>query len=234
MSRTVGVIGGMGPAATALVVRERVAATPARRDQDHLRVLIDSNPAVPDRVEAILHGGPSPAPVLAEMARGLEAQGAELLVMPCNTAHAWEDDVRGAVRIPFISIVTATVDAAQASQPPALRIGVLATTGCLRAGLYQAACGARGLEAVVLPSDRLPGFMSAIATAKGPGVTEAAVAQVRSDVDALADAGADLVLAACTEVPWLLDGVDTPVPVISSSAALARATVRLALSEPVA
>lgn len=115
MSRVVGVIGGMGPAATLDFYAKLIAATPATREQDHLRVLIDSNPGVPDRNLALAGGAPSPeaapGPVLADMARGLERAGADLLVMACNTAHAFEADIRRAVAIPFVSIITETADA---------------------------------------------------------------------------------------------------------------------------
>ena len=89
MSRPVGVIGGMGPAATVHFMGRVLALNPARSDQDHVRLIVDNNGAVPDRNAAIRGEGPSPGPVLAAMARGLQAAGARVLVMPCNTAHAF-------------------------------------------------------------------------------------------------------------------------------------------------
>ena len=91
----VGAVGGMGPAATAEAFRRIVAATPAQRDQDHLHVIIDSDPLIPDRTRALLHGGSDPRPRLIAAARRLEAAGAQVLCMPCNTAHAIHADVRG-------------------------------------------------------------------------------------------------------------------------------------------
>src|SRR5439155_4399654 len=87
--RTIGVLGGMGPAATALFFRRLIEATSAKTDQEHLHVVIDSDPSIPDRTKALLEGGPSPAPQLIEMARRLQMMGAELIVMPCNTAHVF-------------------------------------------------------------------------------------------------------------------------------------------------
>src|SRR5262245_16312339 len=101
--KTIGVIGGMGPAATADLFAKLLAATPAERDQDHLRVLIDNNPHLPDRNAAIAGRGPSPGPHLAESARGLERAGADFLIMACNTAHAFVADIEAAISIPLLS-----------------------------------------------------------------------------------------------------------------------------------
>jgi aspartate racemase len=228
VSKVVGVIGGMGPAATAHFMQELVDASPAERDQDHIRVVIDSNGSVPDRVAAILHGGPSPGPVLADMARRLEGYGAELLVMPCNTAHVWEDDIRNAITVPFLSIIGATVDSSLAHSATVRRVGLLATSGCLTAGLYQSAYSAAGLETVELPAARLPAFMDSIASVKGGRPPQAAVAQVEEDAAYLVASGAEVIVAACTEVPLLLAGRAMPVPLVSSTSALAMAVVAAA------
>jgi len=111
MRKVVGVIGGMGPDATVDFMSRVIAFTEATRDQDHVRMLVDNNPAVPCRQEALLRDGKDPGPVLAGMARGLETAGADFLVMPCNTAHAFADVVRDAVSIPLLSIVDTTVAA---------------------------------------------------------------------------------------------------------------------------
>ena len=126
MHKTVGVLGGMGPDATVDFMSKVIAATPAEKDQDHLRMLVDSNPHVPNRQEALLRGGEDPGPVLAAMAKGLQAAGADFLVMPCNTAHAFKDAIIEAVDIPLVSIIDVSVDAcagvaAESRLPPAFR-----------------------------------------------------------------------------------------------------------------
>src|SRR5262245_56844098 len=105
MTKTIGVIGGMGPAATLAFFGKLLEATHAERDQDHLRVLIDNNPRVPDRNAAIAGRGPSPGPQLAESARGLELAGADFLVIACNTAHAFASEIEAAVAIPLMSMI---------------------------------------------------------------------------------------------------------------------------------
>lgn len=230
MSIVVGVIGGMGPAATADFFRLLVEATPAKRDQDHLHVLIDNNPGVPDRQDALLRGGPSPAPALAAAAQRLVAMGAELLVMPCNTAHAWSQSVREAVRTPFLSIIDATLQETRDRHPDVARVGVLATTGCLVAGLYQNALSASGIECLVLPAELQHRFSGLIAGMKGSGADDSARHEMVGLAEALATAGAEVLIAGCTEVPLLIEGAETPVPLVSSTHALARRTVSIALT----
>src|SRR5262249_24822880 len=109
-ARTVGVLGGMGPAATLDFFARVLAATSAGRDQDHIRLIIDCNPAVPDRNEAVAGKGPSPVPLLSAMAQGLEGAGAELLVMPCNAAHAFLRELAQSTALPIVSIIDVTVE----------------------------------------------------------------------------------------------------------------------------
>src|SRR5262245_548985 len=97
--KTIGVIGGMGPAATADLFAKLIAATNAKLDQDHLHILIDNNPRIPNRNDAIAGRGPSPAPHLAASARKLQDAGADFLVIACNTAHAFQPEIEAAVSI---------------------------------------------------------------------------------------------------------------------------------------
>jgi aspartate racemase len=101
---TIGIIGGMGPLATADLYRKIIEVTPAVRDQDHLHVIIDADPTIPDRTAALLGNGPDPLPKLVAAARRLEDAGAGILIMPCNTAHAFLPVLQRAVRIPFIDM----------------------------------------------------------------------------------------------------------------------------------
>jgi len=159
VAKTVGVMGGLGPAATcdffARVLRESKAA----RDQDHLRLLIDCNPRIADRNAAIAGGGPSPGPELVSMARGLERAGADFLVLVCNAAHHWERDIREAVSIPFVSMVEHTVEACLSGTPRPARVGVLAVDACLNVDLYGRALAKRGVESFSLDAERQARFM---------------------------------------------------------------------------
>ena len=114
-------MGGMGPQATVDLMTKVIEATPSAEEADHIRMLVDCNPQVPDRTAAILAGATSPGPVLAGMARGLVSCGAELLAMPCNTAHAFLDDITAAVDVPVLDMIEMTVEAARAVAGGAFR-----------------------------------------------------------------------------------------------------------------
>jgi aspartate racemase len=223
---TAGVLGGMGPAATLDFMARVQALRAGGGDRDHLRLIVDLNPGVPDRNAAIAGTGASSGPALAQMARGLERAGADFLVMPCNTAHAFADDIRAATILPFVDMISATVDAAAASG--ARRVGVMATVGCVDAGLYHRALAARGLDAVVPEGEGRAAFMAALALIKA-GDLEAARAGMRGVAEALVAAGAEALIAGCTEVPLVLD-VGLSVPLINSTQVLAEATVEMACS----
>lgn len=223
---TLGIMGGMGPAATADLMTKIIRATPARRDQDHLRVIIDCHPAIPDRSEAILANGPSPAPAMTESARILEQAGADVLVIACNTAHAYAADVAGAVTTPLLSMIDATVAEARERFP--VRVGLLATTACLAAGLYQSRLDRYGIASVTLPTSEQAEFMEAIVAVKAGPADEACTSQLRAAARRLMERGADVIIAGCTEVPLVLGSTDE-MPVIGSTDALARAAVAYAL-----
>lgn len=226
--RVIGVIGGMGPAATADLFSKLIAATPAERDQDHLHVLIDNNPRIPNRNDAIAGQGPSPGSQLAAGARRLQQAGADVLVMACNTAHAFQPDIEAAVSIPFISMIDATTDAAMASAPR--RVGVLAADGCRRAGLYQRAFAARGVEALFLDDEAQGEFMQLVYRIKSGDTGEAVRKSMRAHGASLLACGAEVVAAACTEVPLALPAETLGAPLVDSSDALVKRVVAFALA----
>ena len=224
---TVGVLGGMGPAATLDFLTKLHTATPATRDEDHLRVITDSDPRVPGRNAALDGDGPSPGPALAAMARGLERAGAELLAMPCNAAHAWADEIARAVGIPLISMIDAA--ASEAERRKARRVGVLAAAATLKSGLYTRALGARGIDVIDIDSAAfMPVLMRIKSGDTGPKVRAAMAGLAHG----LAGQGAEVILAACTEVPLVLAPGDVAVPLIDATAALVAAVLVAARLSP--
>ncbi len=227
-----GILGGLGPAATVDFYSKLVAATPAVSDQDHLHVIIDSDPGVPNRNEAVAGTGPSPAPQLAAMARRLEAAGAEALFMVCNAAHAFSDAITKAVDVPLVSIVEETVEATLAAAPGARIVGVLAAAGAQDARLYPTAFEGRGVRVIEPTGERRDRFMDLLYRVKagdtGAGVRAGMLALVR---ELVAD-GAEAIVAGCTEVPLVLSGDDLAsagvrVPLVSSTDALVAAAVAI-------
>jgi aspartate racemase len=216
--KTIGVIGGMGPAATADLFAKLIAATDAKLDQDHLRILIDNNPRIPNRNDAIAGRGLSPAPHLAEAARTLERAGADFLVIACNTAHAFQTEIEAAVRIPLISMIDATVDAAMENGGE--RFGVLAADGCRRARLYESAFEARGVHALMLDADTQVEFMDLIFRVKAGNTGADVRRRMEQMAISLNARGAQAIVAACTEVPLVLSSDALAIPVINSTDAL--------------
>ncbi|WP_338930420.1 amino acid racemase [Streptomyces netropsis] len=226
-SDIVGVLGGMGPAATADFFAKLVRETPAAQDQEHLRTLVWSDSTVPDRTAAILSDGPSPLPHLREGVRLLVTTGATVIAMPCNTAHAYLPELRRDVTVPFLSMIDATVGRLRRWDQPITRVGLLATTGTLVAGLYQEALREQGMEAVVpAPLLQQRCVMRAVRLVKA-GRPDTAGQSLEPAVRNVAEAGAQIIIAACTELPLVLGHRAGDLPVFDPTTALAQDVVAL-------
>ena len=227
-SKVVGVLGGMGPAATLDFFSRVLAGSGAARDSDHIRLIIDCNPHVPDRNVGAADGSPTTGSVLAGMARGLEAAGAQVLVMPCNAAHASVAEIRAAITAPFIDMIEATADAAVAAVTAAGTVGILAADGALDAGLYQEAFAARGVTALTPDPESQARFMTLLYRIKAGHVGADSKAEMKSLAQALIARGAQAIVAGCTEVPLVLTDEDLPLPLINCTEELAKATIAVA------
>ncbi|MDE3080877.1 MAG: aspartate/glutamate racemase family protein [Paracoccaceae bacterium] len=206
--RRVGILGGMGPEATVLILQRLIAAVPARDDADHIPLIVDQNPQVPSRIKRLIEGtGDDPAPVLAAMARRLVAAGAEALAMPCNTAHHYAPDIRAAVGVPFLDMVALSAAHAARIAKGARRVGILASPAVRKVKLFDAALAAQGLEAAY-PRDEAA-LLSAIRTIKAAGPTDAARATLRAASEDLLAQGARVQMIACTEFSLIAGSVAT-------------------------
>ncbi|MGK7870220.1 aspartate/glutamate racemase family protein [Falsiroseomonas sp. E2-1-a20] len=227
MSQTIlGVLGGMGPLASAQFMLRLTLLTPATRDQDHIPAILWSDPRVPDRTAARLQGGEDPLPALLRGLRGLEAAGATAIAIPCNTAHGWYDALQAATPLPILHIV----DAAEAEL---LRLGVkpgpiglMGTAGTLAMRLYQDRLAPRGWTCLT-PTEA---EMAALVT---PGIARVKANDPASAYPPLAEAaralaarGATAVVLGCTEIPLgIAAGPALPFPVCDTIDALARAVI---------
>jgi len=225
--KTVGVLGGMGPAATIDFMSKLLKATKAKEEQDNLRLLVDCNPHVPDR-NHLIAGGPTPGPVLAAMAGGLERSGADFVVMACNTAHGYESEIRAALSVPFVSLIAETAATLKARHGGIKRVGLLAASGCLEARLYQDAFAKDGVETLTLDPLDQSRFMTAIYDIKRGEVSQASRAQMRALADVLIGAGAEAVVAGCTEVPLVLAWADIAKPLLDTTDILVERTLAYA------
>ena len=228
-TKTAGVLGGMGPYATVDFMAKVISLTPADSDQGHARMLVNHNPKVPDRQIDTDEQRLAVRETLAEMALLLEAAGADFLVMPCNTAHAFHDLAVEKISIPFVNIVTETVAAIRDLEPEAMSVGVLATDACLKANLYQSAIHDAGLS-VLLPSHREQEAVMQLVFRIKSGDQGGDVAHEMSNIaNSLIQRGADILIAGCTEIPLVISAERMTVPVISSTDVLAERTVAICL-----
>ncbi|WP_420479018.1 aspartate/glutamate racemase family protein [Brevundimonas sp. FT23028] len=218
MTQTLGILGGMGPVATTAFMARVQALTPAKRDEDHIRMLVDLNPHVPNR-----HTAPEAAgKTLGEMAARLREAGAEVLAMPCNTAHSHAGAIRAA-GLPFIDMIAATVEAV--AKTGVTRVGVLATPG--GEALYAEALARAGLEMVRLEGADREAFMTAVFAVKGGDDGAGPRGEMRRLAETLVQAGAGAVIAGCTEVPLLLRAEEVSAPLVDSAEVLAAVCVEM-------
>ena len=199
--RTVGILGGMGPEATVLLMQRLLAAVDARDDADHIPLIVHQNPAVPSRIRRLIDGvGDDPGPVLAQMARDLQAAGAAALAMPCNTAHTYAPQIIAATPLPFLDMRAATV-----ATLPKGRVPMLASPAVRLTGAFDAAFGGAGIMPV-WPKDDAP-VLTLIRRVKagdtGPEAQQAMAALAEA-------AGADHLLVACTELSLLTGALRRP------------------------
>lgn len=232
---TIGILGGMGPAATVDLYDKIVRLTPAERDQDHIPVVIYADPRVPDRTDALLHDGPDPVPWLVRGCERLLEMGADFIVIPCNTAHAFLDEVRKQVDADIVSMIECAADAIVSDHPQARTVGLLATSGTIEAGIYQRALQQRNLNTIVPDSEmQRHNVMPSIRAVKANRIQSSVTARLVEAADSLADRGAHIVLAACTEIPVVLSGDDTSIPLVDATETLARRAVAEALTRDAA
>ncbi|MDE2976169.1 MAG: amino acid racemase [Acidobacteriota bacterium] len=248
--RLIGIVGGLGPFAHIDFERKLLAAASevigARRDQDFPQWVLSSIPRTPDRTEAYFGEAEDPTPSLSRSLERLRGAGAEFAVVACNTAHLFLERLRDENPLPIISLIETTADDA-ARIAPGGSVGLLATSGTLRSRLYHDPLEARGLR-VVSPFDLDGGetlqrrnVMEPIygpwvdGRHRGGGIkTDGGSARARTLLEEaagrlVADGGADVLVAGCTEIPLALEGAEVAGrPLLDPAVLLAAATVRYA------
>jgi aspartate racemase len=228
--RIVGVIGGMGPEATADLYREIIRLTPAKRDQDHISVLIYSNPEVPDRTKAILEGGENPLPHLIHTATVLEKAGAGLLIAPCNTAHYYLPQLQEHVAVPILNMIQETCRIFLERFPNGKTVGLLATTGTVRCGIYSKVFECSGIRVLAPPEEEQARIHAGIFNYVKVGNTgPEAHALFESAGACLMAAGAESVILGCTEIPLAFNEAAVGYPTLNPTRILAQAAVDWAL-----
>ena len=224
----VGVIGGLGPEATLDFLGKVLVHSEAKTDQDHIHLIIENNPKTPNRNDAISGKGPSPGPALAAMAMALDRAGANFIVMACNTAHAFEADIRAATRKPFISLIDEVVNEVLNMYQNARRVGLLAAQGCLDSKIYETAFEPHGIEVLRLDAASQKLFMELLYRIKSGDRGAGVRTSMRELGKKLIAMGADVLVAGCTEVPLVLKTGENTRTLIDSTDVLARCCVKYA------
>lgn len=224
--KTPGIIGGMGPAATCDLMQKVIDNTAAQDDQHNIHLLVDQNTDVPDRTAAILNGGEDPMPELTKSARRLEAAGADFLCMSCNTAHYYHERLSKEVSIPILNM---PAEAAKELKRRGIRkVGLLATDGTIRTGVYHKFLRAEGIEVVVPEGKNQATIMTLIygCVKKGVPVERYPAEAVAQTVSDLRSRGAEAFLLACTELPIAFERLGYKEGFVDPTLVLARAIVR--------
>jgi aspartate racemase len=227
--KIIGILGGMGPEATADLFYRIIRTTSVERDQDHPRTIIYSNSKVPDRTPAVLGEGPSPVPEMVKAARALEGAGADFLIIPCNTAHYFIGELREEIGIPILHMIELTARRVGDDMPHLRRAGLIATDGTVRSGIYHESFEQQGIE-LITPSERLQrASMRAIYQYIKVGDLEGGREIVLDVTKDLVDRGAQAVICGCTEISLVLKEGDIPMPVVDPLKILSETSVEVAL-----
>jgi aspartate racemase len=219
-----GILGGMGPLATALFYQRVIEATPARRDQDHLPLAIWADPTVPDRSAALLGDVANPTPWLVRGAKILAALGADLIAVPCNSARPFLREAQEAVDVPLIDIVQTTVRSTFDSLSAPARISVLCTRGAYQTGLYQERLAAFGMDVFEMRArDRFR--VQVLINRIKAGHEDPSADLLDGLVAGLQESQVDVVILGCTELTAVRDRLSRHFVVMDSATMLARASV---------
>jgi len=226
MSKVVGILGGMGPMSTVDLMRMITERTPARWEREHLRILVDSRPQIPDRPAGLFGTGPSPAPMMVESAQLLERWGAEFIAIPCNTAHGFLDEVQESVKVEVLDMIGLVGRELTRTLDEGSPVGLLATTAAGKAGVFHRRIP--GFSLVTPPEDQQEELVtSAILQIKAEHGTDEPRRLLLAAAEAM-DPRPQALIAGCTEVELALAGTKTPVPLFLPMRLLAEEIVRKA------
>lgn len=221
--KTIGIIGGVGPLATADFFQKLLQASKALADQEYPHVLVDCYSQIPDRTKALLANGPSPAPALIQTAHNLVKAGAELLCLPCNTGHAWYDEIQASTSTPIVNMIEEVTHSLNGYK----KVGLLATDGTRAAKLYDLPLSEKSIK-LIEPEMKDQAILMDVIYGK-QGIKSGTIQQPRLDaiVHSLIDQGAEAIILGCTELPLAITSAN--VPLIDSTAVLVDAVLKKSL-----
>ncbi len=226
--KVIGILGGMGPEATLECYSQIIKNTPAKTDQEHLHIVIEANPKVPDRTAAIIGQGESPLDILVEGCRRLQKAGADFIIIPCVSAHFFLDQIQEQTKLPILSIFDAIAETIVTEHADIKTIGLMGTTGTIRGGLLQKRLAGENIDTIVPDEMHQSRVMAAIYDIKNSQPArceEEYISDLIAAAESLISTGAQGIIAGCTEIPLALKQNHLSVPYFDALSILARAAV---------
>ncbi len=221
--KKIGILGGMGPLATADLFKKIILHTNAASDREHIHIVIDSNTSIPDRTEFILGRGPSPLPEMIKTAVNLEKMGADIIVMPCNTAHYFYGEIKNHIKADFISMIEETVSEIMKSGS-GVKAALLATEGTCTAGIYDKVFAKKGME-LLKPDKEMQDIVTGVIYNVKKGIYSDYAESLEKAVKELKKKGAELFILGCTELPLYFETLGIKEKTADPTDILARSAV---------
>lgn len=235
-----GLIGGLGPAATVDLYDKIVKSTPAANDQEHFKVVIEQNPQIPDRTACLLEGGEDPTLAMYNCAKRLEKDGCDAILIPCNTAHAFLPRLLRGLKVPFIDMQQTMLEKIQEKFGDEARVGLMATSGTVKTGIYGQKADMMGMKMFTPDAEFQERVMAAIYGPKGAkaGYT---TGECYEDLYAAAEHlvtkyDCNVLILGCTELPLIFQECDDfdcggkKVAIVDPTATLARKAAEVAMA----
>lgn len=224
MKKSIGIIGGMGSLATCDLFKKIINMTDAKSDQEHIHICIDCNTNIPDRTKAILGGGENPVPEMVRSGVRLQSMGADVLVMPCNTAHYFYDKITPFFDIPLLNMLKET--ALEIQKRNIKKVGLLATDGTIKSRVYHTALAEAGIDLVIPSPLKQASVMDVIYKGIKSSNWNIDLSGFHGAIDELFAQGAEILVLGCTELPVAFEIFHIDRPAIDPTAVLAAAAIR--------
>ena len=227
MVKTIGILGGMGPLATVDIFHKIVSMTEASCDQDHIHIIIDNDPGIPNRLDFLLRDGENPEKHLTQLAEKLELMGADVLIMPCNTAHYFYEAIKKHLGIDFINMIDETAKEVKRISPSCKKIGLLATKGTYHTGIYEKVFAPYEIE-VIKPDNEDQQYIADIILAVKIGQSTFDLTNIYHVLDKLKKQNIEMLVLGCTELPIAFEMFDIKEKYIDPTTVLACSAIRYA------
>lgn len=221
----------MGPLATVDLFNKIITNTPAISDQDHLHIIINNNPKIPPRINALNPGSEIPVLELIKGAQILQKAGADFIIMPCNTAHIWYQEISDSINIPLYNMINNTVDQTiiQINEENA-KILLLATQTTINTRLYQKEFQVTSINLMIPSLLEQLAVDEAISSVKAGLIkTNPYLEDLNIILDKYANKGVQHVLGGCSELPLLFPYLNEKINKLDPTLMLAQFAVAKAL-----